>query len=635
MAPRALLTSLASLTFDTQVAHQYYFILFLHDAQLDPGRADTRGSGLDPKLSGTSDVSELTTNPGECRALPFRPRGSPSSGLSDQDSPSCLPGPFAEFKNRTFYFSVSGGEGVTSERYLKESSLTCQLYATDAAPPGGASTSYGGPEHRAMAKKEKGPLYTDQLIESSTHRLTEDEVARLSSGGGDPVPVSFKFGEVAVMHVDATLVSSEEALATKTTQRFLGDLFDSQRALSQLQLQSRHNSEESDRLRAQCSGLTYQNRLLQDEVEEMRGILDQERKAAKAAPSLEGWEEMPPQELRQRAEQSIALFRKEQTRNAELVHQMKRMHSKAVEHENDMRRYHELQDAHAAQSKQIADFERENTRVDQYKSTCKTQEKIIAKMEKVLQVSWHAPGSVPSPSFLFFSDLLFSFSRVNGRSARTKYEKANLGYKDKMQRAEAELARVREESERIKEQARHNELEAARAEVMTLEGSKEEQHLKLVESEKTKLAMTMRAEKAEVRAMAARNELIEATKRFAHEISTLKARLAEKDAQLLGGFNAKFGPLSNNFSTTTNASRSLSRQGATMMAASATPAAASPAPTDERSPDGSTIADALGKEESVRSQIAPEGPEDKAPERNSPSPTTTLEPENAEEAAAG
>ncbi|WZN60985.1 hypothetical protein HKI87_03g25190 [Chloropicon roscoffensis] len=549
----------------TMVAHQYYFILCLHDAQLDPGRADTRGSGLDPKLSGTSDVSELTTNP--------------------------------EFKNRTFYFSVSGGEGVTSERYLKESSLTCQLYATDAAPPGGASTSYGGPEHRAMAKKEKGPLYTDQLIESSTHRLTEDEVARLSSGGGDPVPVSFKFGEVAVMHVDATLVSSEEALATKTTQRFLGDLFDSQRALSQLQLQSRHNSEESDRLRAQCSGLTYQNRLLQDEVEEMRGILDQERKAAKAAPSLEGWEEMPPQELRQRAEQSIALFRKEQTRNAELVHQMKRMHSKAVEHENDMRRYHELQDAHAAQSKQIADFERENARVDQYKSTCKTQEKIIAKMEKVLQ--------------------------------------ANLGYKDKMQRAEAELARVREESERIKEQARHNELEAARAEVMTLEGSKEEQHVKLVESEKTKLAMTMRAEKAEVRAMAARNELIEATKRFAHEISTLKARLAEKDAQLLGGFNAKFGPLSNNFSTTTNASRSLSRQGATMMAASATPAAASPAPTDERSPDGSTITDALGKEGSVRSQIAPEGPEDKAPERNSPSPTTTLEPENAEEAAAG
>merc|ERR1712224_1013443 len=61
----------------------------------------------------------------------------------------------------------------------------------------------------------------------------------------------------------------------------------------------------------------------------------------------------------------------------------------------------------------------------------------------------------------------------------------------------------------------------------------------------------MRAEKAEVRAMAARNELIEASKRFAHEISTLKARLAEKDAQLLGGF----GPLANNFSTTTNASR--------------------------------------------------------------------------------
>ena len=73
--------------------------------------------------------------------------------------------------------------------------------------------------------------------------------------------------------------------------------------------------------------------------------------------------------------------------------------------------------------------------------------------------------------FFFLTCSSLSLASTDVR-ARTKYEKANLGYKDKMQRAEAELARVREESERIKEQARHNELEAARAEGLHLALSK-------------------------------------------------------------------------------------------------------------------------------------------------------------------
>ncbi|QDZ19496.1 hypothetical protein HOP50_03g20130 [Chloropicon primus] len=545
----------------TMVAHQYYFIICLHDEQLDPSRGGSRRPGLDPKLSGTSDVSDLTTNP--------------------------------EFKNKTFYFSINSSEGVSAERYLKESSLTCQLFATDSSTAA-ASTSYGT-EAKIRAKDK---AFTDELIQSSTHSLTGDEVTKLLSGNGETVQLSFKFGDVAVIHVDATCIPTQAILENDTCRTFLDDLYEHQSVLSTVQEQARHNSEESDRLKAQCSGLTYQNRLLQEEVSEMRQILDDERKAAKAAPQLSGWEQMSSEELYQRAEQSIGLYRKEQTRNTELMHQMKRMHAKAVEHENDMKRFHELQEAHTLQSKQIAHFEKENTRVDQYKSTCKTQEKIISRLERMLQ--------------------------------------AHLGVKEKLAKTEQELQAKIEENEKIKDEARHNELEVARAEVMTLHGSKSEYETKLVQAEKMQLAMTMRAEKAEVRAMAARNELIEATKRFAHEISTLKARLAEKDAQLLGGFNAKFGPLSNNFSTTTNASRALLTN---------PPVVGSHEALDPLTQSGSSIAEALQREGSLESQIAreslgyrdgeargAEGPHDsdpKQPERNSPSPTTTLDPATA------
>ena len=90
---------------------------------------------------------------------------------------------------------------------------------------------------------------------------------------------------------------------------------------------------------------------------------------------------------------------------------------------------------------------------------------------------------------------------------------------------------------------RHNELEGARAELMTVSSSKAEYEKKLFHAEKMQLALTMRSEKAEVRAIAARNELIEASKRFAHEIALLKSRLAEKDAQLIGGFGRVTGTL--------------------------------------------------------------------------------------------
>ena len=87
---------------------------------------------------------------------------------------------------------------------------------------------------------------------------------------------------------------------------------------------------------------------------------------------------MSSEELYKRAEQSISLYRKEQTRNTELMHQMKRMHAKTIEHENDMRRFHELQEAHALQSKQLGDFEKENGRVSQYKSTVKSRKRSSA-----------------------------------------------------------------------------------------------------------------------------------------------------------------------------------------------------------------------------------------------------------------
>jgi hypothetical protein len=56
---------------------------------------------------------------------------------------------------------------------------------------------------------------------------------------------------------------------------------------------------------------------------------------------------------------------------------------------------------------------------------------------------------------------------------------------------------------------------------------------RLARAERDKVEALMRGDQAAAAAAAAHNELLETTKRFAHEVAQLKARLADKDAQLI------------------------------------------------------------------------------------------------------
>ena len=370
----------------TMVAHQYYFVITLHDAALDPARVSVKRAS-ESRWSGASDLSALTSDP--------------------------------EFKHKTFYFRLgagadagSGGDGGAAassvEQFLRDSSITCQLFASDASTEVKRAKDPTG--------KDVGvPAFVDELVGASTERLTNDQVAKLLGSGGKaaagddagaadagaPLDLAFKCADVAVVHARVTCVSNAAVLSggesAATCKVLLNDVISQQRALSVIQEEARTLGEDSDRYKTQCSGLTYQNRLLQDEVGEMRKILDEERRAAKAAPQLQDWEDMSKSDVVKRAEQALNLHRKEQTRNAELMHQMKRMHAKAIELEDHMRSFRELQDAHAAQSKQLGQMEEENTRVGQLKATVATQEKIISKLERVLVSPY--PSQITSTSF--------------------------------------------------------------------------------------------------------------------------------------------------------------------------------------------------------------------------------------------
>ena len=66
--------------------------------------------------------------------------------------------------------------------------------------------------------------------------------------------------------------------------------------------------------------------------------------------------------------------------------------------------------------------------------------------------------------------------------------------------------------------------------------SEREQDHKDLQSER--IALTLRAEKAEANAIASNNEMLDVSRKAAREIASLRAKLAEKDAQLMGGFGS-------------------------------------------------------------------------------------------------
>ena len=82
------------------------------------------------------------------------------------------------------------------------------------------------------------------------------------------------------------------------------------------------------------------------------------------------------------------------------------------------------------------------------------------------------------------------------------------------------------------------EIRELKAEVSAGEKARDVQTTSQKELEQKMVAATIRAEKADTKAIIARNEMIEMAKRHAQEVAGLKARIAEKDAQLMGGFGS-------------------------------------------------------------------------------------------------
>ena len=280
------------------------------------------------------------------------------------------------------------------------------------------------------------------------------------------------------------------------------DMIDKQQALDEAIVLLDRERKRTQQLKFRCDEATAAKQRLESDNAELRRLLHEERNADPAA----GLEQLglggvnDVMEAKERLGQLAARYGQEKRRNAELIHRLKAMHESQASAEQLKGRHLELQEAHAEMSRYLQKLEREAGRVAKCRATIEMQEGIISRLEGLLEQSV-----------------------VDQR---------------RLAEAEAIASRVQDANTVLQAGPDWEELSMLRDEVKDLRAaySEREQDHKDLQSER--IALTLRAEKAEANAIASNNEMLEVSRKAAREIASLRAKLAEKDAQLMGGFGS-------------------------------------------------------------------------------------------------
>ena len=136
--------------------------------------------------------------------------------------------------------------------------------------------------------------------------------------------------------------------------------------------------------------LRRQVQVLKNDNKSLRSQIEDEEKLAEAVqhrPPPEGLEHMSAAELAGKLQRTVEKYREEKAKGAELGRRLEDM-VKEVNRVNGLERsLDELQQVHLEQNRELQRLQEEGKKLETYRQTAKTQEKVIGKLEKILENS--------------------------------------------------------------------------------------------------------------------------------------------------------------------------------------------------------------------------------------------------------
>jgi len=250
-------------------------------------------------------------------------------------------------------------------------------------------------------------------------------------------------------------------------------------------------------------------------------------------------------DLEKRLKLLSASYKEERSKNTQLLAKMKLMHSDLIRVEELQRAHKALQDAHGEQGVKMKELQSKNAKLSKYVVTVQQQEQVIEKlegmMEKALSEAREANNYKAQRDSLQnkLDKVSKELASLQKMSDGTQVESAKA-HADEIARLEAKIKGLEAAAQNA---SPPEEIKKLEDKIKELEDEKKELQKKMEDlekkpkpkpkgpdaaaSERDKLMLLMRAEKAESRIRAVETQMTTNSKKFAAEIAGLKSRLQD------------------------------------------------------------------------------------------------------------
>mmetsp|Transcript_28443 Transcript_28443/g.75354 ORF Transcript_28443/g.75354 Transcript_28443/m.75354 type:complete len:277 (-) Transcript_28443:80-910(-) len=252
-------------------------------------------------------------------------------------------------------------------------------------------------------------------------------------------------------------------------------------------------------------------------------------------PPPEGLDSLTSAELAARLQRALEKYREEKTKGVELNRRLEEALKDASRGRGLERSLDELERAHLEQNRELQRLQDENKKMDAYRQTTKTQEKVIAKLEKILEGSLQEVQKAQRVQVdveRLKTENLRLREKCAHLVARRKYEAGGDVDVEDLQR---QVANKGDEVMRLQALVRDLQRAAGRRADMEKAASPElaRERQNLEDQEAKRLEWEQRCQAAEHRLQMLQHQLTESSKKYGSEISALRVEVAKRDARIL------------------------------------------------------------------------------------------------------
>lgn len=278
--------------------------------------------------------------------------------------------------------------------------------------------------------------------------------------------------------------------------------------------------------------LRRQVQLLRGENVQLKARLEEEDRLAEDArrrPMPEGLDRLSVPELVAKLQRAVDKYRDEKAKGAELGRRLEEVVKEAARSRGMNRNLSELERAHVEQNRELQRLQEDNRKMEAYRQTAHTQEKVIVKLEKTLEASLLDVQKAQRIQ-ADVEKMKAENARIRERCKQllaAQQEKAGGAGAEELQR---KLLEKSEEVLRlealVKDLQRSSASVAASPHLLRDRRELEEQVAKVTE-------WAHRCQAAEDRLQGVQQQLVESSKRHAAELSAMRVEVAKRDARVL------------------------------------------------------------------------------------------------------